>query len=148
MHIDTLLTNNLFFQVSGTKEFLIVLPEDMDKCYRHAWKWSKINPDKPDYEKFPKYKEAKPLRFKVSDGDILYMPSGTFHQVRSLTSSISFNIDWHTKKTVRKGLLNSITGRASFPNIYYNALLLLGLNAKMPAKYIFPYYKSYFDYIA
>ncbi|GGX08691.1 cupin-like domain-containing protein [Aquimarina muelleri] len=148
MHIDTLLTNNLFFQVSGTKEFLIVLPEDMDKCYRYAWKWSKINPDKPDYEKYPKYKEAKPLRFKVSDGDILYMPSGTFHQVRSLTSSISFNIDWHTKKTVRKGLLNSITGRASFPNIYYNVLLSLGLNAKVPAKYIFPYYKSYFDFIA
>jgi len=147
MHVDTLLTNNLFFQVSGYKEFTIILPEDMDKCYRQDWKWSEVNLNNPDYQKHPKFKEAKKLKFNVSAGDILFMPAGTFHQVRSLTSSISFNIDWHTKKTVTNGLISSIK-EASYPNAYYNMLLFLGLYFKIPSKYIFSYYKSYFSFIA
>lgn len=148
MHIDTLLTNNLFFQVSGTKEFLLVLPEDIDKCYRYGWKWSKIDPENPDYEAYPKFKDATMYRFEVSEGDILFMPSCSFHQVKSLTRSISFNIDWHTKRTVLKGLTNSFKGLAPFPNIYYNSMLALGLHVKVPSKYIFPMYKSYFSFIA
>ncbi|MDC8004727.1 cupin-like domain-containing protein [Aureisphaera galaxeae] len=148
MHIDTLLTNNLFFQVAGVKEFTLILAEDMDKCYRYDWKWSRVNPDKPDYVKYPKFKDAKVYRFQVTGGDILYMPAGAFHQVKSITNSISFNIDWHTKKTVLKGLWASIKGGASFPNIYYNSILALGLCLNIPSKYLFKFYKSYFAFIA
>lgn len=147
-HIDTLLTNNLFFQVSGYKEFTIVLPEDIDKCYMHNWKWTKVNLDKPDYEKFPLFKEVKPIKINLGPGEILYMPAGTLHQVRGLTNSISFNIDWHTRQTVLKGLVTSIRKKASRPNIVYNCLIAIGLWLNVPPKLIFPYYRSYFSFIA
>ncbi|MBL3657522.1 cupin-like domain-containing protein [Fulvivirga sediminis] len=147
-HIDTLFTNNLFFQVKGYKEFTIVLAKDLDKCYMHKWKWSKVNLDKPNYDMYPLFKEVAPIKFHVGPGDILFMPAGTLHQVRGLTNSISFNIDWHTKQTVRKGIATALRKRAPRPNIMYNMLIASGLYLNIPSRFIFPYYKPYFSFIA
>ncbi|MEH1940526.1 MAG: cupin-like domain-containing protein [Nostoc sp.] len=147
LHFDCLLTNNIFFQILGRKQFTILLPEDTKYCYRKGWRWFLIDPEKPDYNKYPQYKYARPIKFIVNPGDILYMPPGTLHHVRSLDTSISFNIDWHTEKSVLDALAASMRGMPA-KNSYYNLLLLVGLVFKIPPQMVFNFYKSYLNYIS
>jgi hypothetical protein len=57
----------------------------------------------------------------VEGGDILFMQPETLHHVETLEYSILFNIDWHSKKSVTKGLFSIFMG-APRKNIYYNFL--------------------------
>ncbi|MBN3951423.1 MAG: cupin-like domain-containing protein [Nostoc sp. NMS7] len=147
LHFDCLLTNNIFFQIVGRKQFTLLQPEDAKYCYRQGWRWFLIDPEKPDFNKYPQYKYARPIKFIVNPGDILYMPPGTLHHVRSLDTSISFNIDWHTEKSVLDALAASMRGMPA-KNSYYNLLLLLGLVFKIPPQMIFRFYKSYLNYVS
>lgn len=147
LHFDCLLTNNLFFQVVGRKQFTILLSEDSQYCYRHNWRWFKVDPENPDLEQYPLYKNARPIKVIVNPGDILYMPPGTLHHVRSLDMSISFNIDWHTPKSALNGLAASLRGMPA-KNVYYNFLLVLGLVFKVPYQVIFRFYKSYLNHVS
>ncbi len=147
LHFDCLLTNNLFFQIVGRKQFTIFLNEDSKYCYRHNWRWFKVDPEHPDLEQYPLYKNAKPIKVIVNPGDILYMPPGTLHHVRSLERSISFNIDWHTQKSALNGLAAGLKGMP-VKNVYYNFFLALGLILKVPSQLIFRFYKSYLNYVS
>lgn len=147
LHFDCLLTNNIFFQIVGRKQFTILLPEDAKYCYRQGWRWFLVNPENPDFNKYPDYKNARPIRFIVNPGDILYMPPGTLHHVRSLDPSISFNIDWHTQKSSLTAL-GAITKGMPVQNLYYNLLLTMGLLFKVPPQIIFKFYKSYLNYVS
>ncbi|MBW4677257.1 MAG: cupin-like domain-containing protein [Desmonostoc geniculatum HA4340-LM1] len=147
LHFDCLLTNNIFFQIVGRKEFTILLPEDAKYCYRKGWRWFLVNPENPDFDKYPEYKNANPITFIVNPGDILYMPPGTLHHVRSLDMSISFNVDWHTSKSSLKALA-AITKGMPIQNLYYNFLLTLGLVFKVPPQIIFKFYKTYLNYVS
>lgn len=147
LHFDTLYTHNLFFQVAGRKKFLLIPPDQKPFCYIEGWRWSKFDPSKPDYEKFPEARNVQVMEVILEPGDILFMPSGTLHQVHGLSYSISFNIDWHTLSSARKGVLSLFEG-APKKNVYYNSLVLLGLGLKVPPRYIFPKYKSYLNYVS
>ncbi len=147
LHFDTLLTNNLFFQVVGKKKFILIDGNQKELCYIEGWRWARFDPNNPDYKKFPKAREVKKMEVVLEAGDILYMPSGMLHQVHGLSQSISFNIDWHTPKSARKGVGTLLKG-APLKNGYYNALIYLGLSLHIPAKYIFPFYKSYLNYVS
>ncbi|MCV3216661.1 cupin-like domain-containing protein [Plectonema radiosum NIES-515] len=147
LHFDCLLTNNLFFQISGRKQFTLFLREDAQYCYRYNWRWFKIDPEKPDLAQYPLYQNAKPIQVIVNPGDILYMPPGTLHHVRSWDKSISFNIDWHTQHSVLQGLA-AITKGMPLKNVYYNFLLALGLIVKVPPQVIFRFYKTYLNYVS
>ncbi|MFK8103150.1 MAG: cupin-like domain-containing protein [Saprospiraceae bacterium] len=147
LHFDTLYTNNLFFQIVGQKRFILIPESQTDLCYVHGWRWAGLNPDNPDFEKHPLAKDVKPLEVVIGPGDILFMPSGMLHQVHGLSYSISFNIDWHTPQTAKKGVMSLFKG-APKQNVYYNFLSYLGLGLKVPSKHIFPYYKSYLNYVS
>ncbi|SDH71606.1 Cupin-like domain-containing protein [Pedobacter terrae] len=147
LHFDTLLTNNLFFQVKGEKKFILIKESDKENCYIEGWRWSKFDPSNPDYEKFSKTKGMELYEVDLGPGDILFIPSGMLHQVHGLSYSISFNIDWHTSKTAFRGILSGFKG-APRRNVYYNLLIYLGLKMRIPSKYILPYYKSYLNYVS
>jgi len=147
LHFDCLLTNNIFFQIAGRKQFTILLPEDAKYCYRQGWRWFSVNPENPDFNKYPDYKNARPITFIVNPGEILYMPPGTLHHVRSLDMSISFNIDWHTQKSSLTALA-AIKKGMPVQNLYYNWLLTMGLVFKVPPQIIFKFYKSYLNYVS
>ncbi|WP_445634033.1 JmjC domain-containing protein [Nostoc sp. DSM 114161] len=147
LHFDCLLTNNIFFQIAGRKQFTILLAEDAKYCYRQGWRWFSVNPENPDFNKYPDYKSARPITFIVNPGEILYMPPGTLHHVRSLDMSISFNIDWHTQKSSLTALA-AIKKGMPVQNLYYNWLLTMGLVFKVPPQIIFKFYKSYLNYVS
>jgi len=147
LHFDTLYTHNLFFQITGKKKFLLIPGRQGKFCYLYNWRWSPVDPDKPDYSAYPLFRKAACMQVVLEPGDVLYIPPGMLHQVHGLSFSISFNIDWHTTTSVTKGLFSFLRG-APAANIYYNFLIALGLFFKIPSKYILPYYKSYLNYIS
>jgi len=147
LHFDTLYTHNLFFQIKGSKKFTRVAEADQHNCYLTNWRWSKVNPRVPDYEKFPLFKGVAIEEVIVNAGDILYIPPGTLHYVTGENQSISFNIDWHTRKPVIKGMSSSLRG-APVKNFQYNFIAFLGVWLGIPENYIFSYYKSYLNYIS
>jgi hypothetical protein len=147
LHFDCLLTHNLFFQIRGIKKFILISRDQLKFCYPHNWRWSKVDAEQPDYEKYPLYRRANPIEVIVEPGDALYIPPGTFHYVRSLDCALSFNIDWHTKKSALAGILGVARGMP-WKNVYYNLLIAFGLWGGIPSQRILPYYGSYLNYVS
>lgn len=147
LHFDTLLTHNLFFQFDGSKRFVMVEAADRDRCYTYNWRWSPVDPDQPDLERFPRFRDVRLHTCLVEAGDLFYMPPGTLHKVTSLTSSVSFNIDWHDRVSALRGL-TAVRDGMPVQNLRYNALLALGVYGRVPLKVLMPALKSYFFYIS
>ena len=145
LHFDTLLTHNLFFQVAGRKRFILVPPEQAKYCYRQSWRWFAVDAEAPDYAVHPLFRKAMLLECIVGAGDMLYLPPGTLHQVRSLDFAISFNVDWHTRSSALRGVAAVMSGMPR-KNLIYNFLLALGLCTGVPAGRILPFYRSYLNY--
>ncbi|HMK90594.1 MAG TPA: cupin-like domain-containing protein [Methylocystis sp.] len=147
LHFDCLLTHNLFFQVRGRKRFVLMAAEQIKYCYRHHWRWCEVDVEAPDLERFPLYREARPAEVVVEPGDCLYFPPGTLHHVRSLDAALSFNIDWHTKDSAADGVLAGLRGMP-LRNVYYNAVIALGLWTGVSVETLYPYYRSYLTYVS
>jgi ribosomal protein L16 Arg81 hydroxylase len=147
LHFDTLLTHNLFFQVHGSKRFVIVADAERDKCYTYNWRWAGVDPDTPDLDRFPRFRDATTLTCTVEAGDIFYMPPGTLHKVTSLSSSISFNIDWHDRASALRGI-TAVRHGMPLQNLRYNLLFALGVIAKVPAAALMPGLRTYYSYIS
>lgn len=147
LHYDTLLTHNLFIQVKGKKEFILLPFTESKYCYRRDWRWYGVDPVNADLEKYPFYKDAAAARVVVEAGDLLFMPSGTLHHVTTKEASISFNVDFHTTKSVIRSFGSAFDGMP-IKNVYYNFIVMLGLVLKIPDKMIFRFYRSYLNYIS
>ncbi|CAJ1378514.1 unnamed protein product [Effrenium voratum] len=94
--------DNFLAQVQGFKRVALLAPEQRSKLYveesvgRTAAQGnlSPVNVEDPDLEKYPNFAGAEVLVLDLSPGDVLHIPSGWWHQVRSLTASISVNF-WY-----------------------------------------------------
>lgn len=90
-------TDNLFAQVWGQKSFLLAAPHHRPAL--GTWSTAPkggldgcdFNPDAPDYQRFPEAREVTFLRVVLQAGDLLFLPEGWFHQVESLSTSLSVN---------------------------------------------------------
>ncbi|MDG9930334.1 MULTISPECIES: cupin-like domain-containing protein [unclassified Pseudomonas] len=90
-------TDNLFAQVWGRKSFILAAPHHREAL--GTWSTSpegglegcEVNPDAPDYERFPGAQEVVFLRIELEAGDLLFLPDGWFHQVESVSTSLSVN---------------------------------------------------------
>ena len=89
----------------------------------------------------------RPLSDRRSWRDMLDIPPGMLHHVRSLDCALSFNVDWHTKDSALAGLIAARRGMPA-KNVYFNAVIALGLWSGVPAKALLPYYRSYLDYVS
>ncbi|MFT5760336.1 MAG: hypothetical protein ACI9LM_005122 [Alteromonadaceae bacterium] len=147
LHYDTLITNNLFFQIKGNKRFTILTYKNSKHCYRRGWRWFDVDPEKVDLNKYPQFKDAEVSSVEVNAGDMFYMPPGMLHHVRSLNDCISFNIDFHTLTSVLKSFLSIPKGMPK-QNIYYNYLTLKALLNKSGGDQVFERYKNYLNYIS
>lgn len=90
-------TDNLFAQVWGQKKFTLAAPHHREAL--GTWSTAPkggldgcdFNPDAPDYERFPEAREVTFLRVTLEAGDLLFLPEGWFHQVESVSTSLSVN---------------------------------------------------------
>lgn len=90
-------TDNLFAQVWGRKSFILAAPHHRPAL--GTWSTAPkggldgcdFNPDAPDYQQFPAAREVTFLRIELQAGDLLFLPEGWFHQVESVSTSLSVN---------------------------------------------------------
>lgn len=95
MHIDYYHLNAWITQLYGEKRFTVFPRGQEDLLYPRPddpWR-SELNIFEPDYEKYPKYKDATPIHFVVGPGETLFIPFGTWHSAYSLTPTISVAFD-------------------------------------------------------
>lgn len=99
LHQD--LPENLFAQVYGRKRVTLFPPSEELRMYRHA-PWSRLpqvsraDAEAPDDARFPRLRHARRFTAVVEPGELLYIPALWWHQLRSLSFSISVNTWWAT----------------------------------------------------
>jgi hypothetical protein len=97
LHRD--LTENFFVQMVGHKRFYLYPPRDSPWLYSYSFRsglpnFSRFDPERPDYERFPLARRVRPIEVVLHPGDVLYLPSRWWHQPRSLDLSMSVNFWW------------------------------------------------------
>ena len=87
--------DNLFAQVWGSKRIFLAPPHHDEYLYPREANallfGSPFDPEAPDFERFPLARQAGLIECVVQPGDMLYVPAGWYHQVRSLSFSLSAN---------------------------------------------------------
>lgn len=99
LHTD--LPDNLFAQIVGQKRVMLFPPRDEFRLYREPlWSTvpmcSRVDPEVPDYQRFPRLRGAHPRSLLLGPGDLLYIPRRWWHHVRTLETSISVSYWWST----------------------------------------------------
>jgi len=97
LHYDA--TNNFFAQQYGEKHWTIFSPADTPHVYPHPIDskmahLSSVDLDSPDLRTHPNFSLARPIRFTVHPGELLFLPAFWWHQVRSPAVSTSVSIWW------------------------------------------------------
>ena len=85
---------NIFMaQVQGRKRIRLIPSSEMDLVYNDSDVYSPVNAENPDYEKFPKFRDASIAEVVLAPGELLFLPVGWWHDVKALDQSmtISFN---------------------------------------------------------
>ncbi len=87
--------DNIFAQIWGTKRIFLAPPHHDEFLYTSEANailfGSPVDPEAPDFEKFPLARQATLIECIVEPGEMLYVPAGWYHQVRALTFSMSAN---------------------------------------------------------
>ena len=103
-HIDW--GDNVLAQICGRKEVRLVAPKDSRYMYPgnrfdQGTTSSQVNAEHYDAERFPLFQQATEYRLVVHPGDMLFIPRGWWHHVRSLDKSISVsNLGYDAKGLV------------------------------------------------
>jgi len=87
--------DNIFAQIWGSKRIFLSPPHHDEFLYTSEANallfGSPVDPEAPDFEKFPLARQATMIECIVNPGELLYVPAGWYHQVRALTFSLSSN---------------------------------------------------------
>lgn len=90
-------SDNLFAQVWGSKRFVLAAPHHREAL--GTWSTSPdgglegcdVDPQAPDLDRFPGAGSVRFLDIVLHAGELLFIPEGWFHQVESLSTSLSIN---------------------------------------------------------
>jgi len=93
-HYDSL--HNLLAQVKGKKLVILISPKDNKNMYvsekfEYGAISSQIDINNYNEDKFPKFRNAQCYSVILEPGDVIYIPKGWWHYVRSLETSISIS---------------------------------------------------------
>ena len=84
-------TNLMMAQVVGTKRWKTISPLQTHLMYNHTGVFSEVDAENPDYQKYPLYQRARVFEFDLHPGEVIFMPVGWWHHVRSLDICISMS---------------------------------------------------------
>lgn len=92
---------NLLCQVVGIKQVVLYPPEDWHHLYAFQRRspspgWSPVDGEAPDVQRFPRSADARRIVITLRAGEVLFLPSRWFHQIRSLEHSVTVNFWWAT----------------------------------------------------
>jgi ribosomal protein L16 Arg81 hydroxylase len=85
LHVDQHAAHACILQFCGRKRFVLFPPSEGEALYQ-----GKVDPDAPDYEKYPNFKNASGrMEGVLSPGEIAFVPHMWWHQVTTLDESVS-----------------------------------------------------------
>ncbi len=87
LHHDTM--NILLAQVQGHKQFKLISANSVGSVYNNFAVYSQVDAANPDYTKFPKFRDVTVIDFELAPGEVLFLPVGWWHWVKSLDTCIS-----------------------------------------------------------
>lgn len=86
LHIDVWRTHAWLSQFVGRKRWIFFSPDQEDLLYDYD-----VRVERPDLQKHPRYRDAKPMETTIGPGDTIFAPSGWAHWVYSLDATISLS---------------------------------------------------------
>jgi hypothetical protein len=86
LHHDIM--NVLVAQLLGRKRFILISPDQTHLVYNNIAVYSAVDCEKPDYERFPRFRDAKAITCVLRRGEVLFLPVGWWHHVRALDVSM------------------------------------------------------------
>lgn len=90
--------NNFLAQVVGSKYIILYDPKWSEYLYPYDDKFLKntaqVDPVKPDLSQFPNFSQVKATHCTLNEGEMLFIPSGWWHRVESLSVSFSVSFWW------------------------------------------------------
>lgn len=95
MHFDIDYSNILHIHFHGKKRCILFSPDETKHLYKVPYSLisrEDIDFDNPDFEKFPKLREAKGLVCELNHGETLYMPEGYWHYMKYITPGFSMSL--------------------------------------------------------
>ena len=84
LHRDFWHTHGYLAQIRGRKRAILFSPKDSAFLYD-----GKVDPEEPDFERFPLFDSATAYECVISPGDTLLIPARWWHHVRGLEKSIT-----------------------------------------------------------
>ena len=89
LHYDQ--ANLMMVQIYGRKKWQIIPPIYTPFLYNNVGVFSEVDCEKPDYNKYPLFEEVKIIEVVLEPGEIIFVPTGWWHQVKSLEISVSLS---------------------------------------------------------
>jgi len=91
-HIDW--GDNILAQLQGRKELHLASPEQsrfmyIGRKFDQGTTLSEVDLDNPDLQRFPLFEKAELIKIILHPGEMIFIPRGWWHHVRSLDASIS-----------------------------------------------------------
>jgi len=95
MHYDIDYSNILHIHFHGKKRCMLFAPNQTEHLYKVPYALiarEDIDFDNPNYDEFPKLKNAKGLVCDLKHGETLYMPEGYWHYMKYITPGFSMSL--------------------------------------------------------
>lgn len=93
IHQDMDMSNVFLTELKGRKRVILFDPHYSDLLYRYPFGvHSSVDPDNPDYERFPGLDKVKGFECIIEPGDTLFMPSGYWHHIEYLEGSFGIAV--------------------------------------------------------
>ena len=87
LHHDSM---NIFMaQVQGRKQVKLIPSSEIELVYNNYAVYSQVDLANPDFEKFPKFRYANIIDLELAPGEVLFLPVGWWHWVKSLDTAIT-----------------------------------------------------------
>ena len=106
LHDDVWGTHAWLAELVGRKRWILFSPDQRELLYDY-----KVKPDKPDLERFPLFRKAKPVETTIGPGDIIFVPGCWPHYVISLDPTISLTHNFMAPGCFGTALSSSIRER-------------------------------------
>ena len=92
----------LLCQLVGTKEITLFAPEAASKLYANPWwcslvNFSQVDVRAPDLDRFPRFREATPIKLSLRAGEILFIPVHWWHAIDSPGFSVAAVFFWRAR---------------------------------------------------
>jgi hypothetical protein len=103
LHMDIWRTHAWLGQIVGRKRWILFSPDQHQFLYDCA-----VQPHDPDFDRYPLFRQAKPIECTIGPGDLIFVPGGWAHEVVSLDATISITHNYMGPGCFGSGLSGSV----------------------------------------